>query len=365
MINSVEAILTSHIPNLRINNIERFRMGISNDTYKVTIVEADERERNLVLTMYQGEKDVRKLRKELSVRHILKSEVNIPVPNVIAYSDQARGFFPPFIIREYASGRDLHRALESDSLKEPSERKALAIKIGETLALMHGIKLSEFGPLAIDSDFKVDNEVRNIKFVSWQEYVSFLFDETMQGVDQIQDGRLTKRIVELKNLMPEIMAFLEKNRRVLKAVEKPKLCHSDTTLGNFIVDKDVNNWKLSGLIDFEWAIGGDPDMDLVFIENWLFFCSYRKDVKEIIPYFLEGYKKHRDISLEAYEKKRPLYHILRSTSYLNSVFSGKRHYETNPYLDKYVVIHLSIIKRALSGKFDECLMRKNAEDKMN
>lgn len=364
MSNSIEAILTSHIPNLRINSIERFRMGISNDTYKVTIVEA-ERERNLVLTMYQGEKDVRKLRKELSVRHMLRPEGNIPVPNVIAYSDQVKGFFPPFIIREYANGQDLHRALESDSLKKHSERKELAIKIGETLALMHGIKLSEFGPLAIDSDPKVDIEVRNKKFTSWQEYVSFLFDETMQGVDQIQDGRFTKRIVELKNLIPEIMSFLEKNKGVLKAVGEPKLCHSDPTLGNFIVDKDVNSWKLSGIIDFEWAIGGDPDLDLVFIENWLFFCSYRKDVKELIPYFLEGYKKHRDISLEAYEKKRSLYHILRSVSYLNSVFSGQGHYETNPYLDKYIVLHLGIIKRALNGKFDECLMRKDTKAKMN
>ena len=42
----------------------------------------------------------------------------------------------------------------------------------------------------------------------------------------------------------------------------PRLCHCDIHPGNLLAARDQSGWRLTGLLDFEHSVGGDPLLDL-------------------------------------------------------------------------------------------------------
>jgi aminoglycoside phosphotransferase (APT) family kinase protein len=61
--------------------------------------------------------------------------------------------------------------------------------------------------------------------------------------------------------------FVERRREALSACERPVLCHNDLNEGNVFVAEPGGSWEVTGIIDVEDAISGDPMVDLARIHH--------------------------------------------------------------------------------------------------
>jgi hypothetical protein len=81
------------------------------------------------------------------------------------------------------------------------------------------------------------------------------------------------------------------------------------------IEKEVSEFEERYIND-----EGDPDIDLIQIENWLQFAPYKEKFIRYKKSFIESYIQNRAISKD-FERKRRLYNMVRSISYLAVVFS--------------------------------------------
>ena len=100
---------------------------------------------------------------------------------------------------------------------------------------------------------------------------------------------------------------------LLNVKTKPCLLHKDYHASHIIADKG----KISGIIDFEWAIAGHNELDIVKSCLWMF--ENKKDLEKI---FLDGYKQYGEISKD-FSKRRKLYEILTLLSSLSFSYECK------------------------------------------
>jgi len=110
-------------------------------------------------------------------------------------------------------------------------------------------------------------------------------------------------------------------RDVLKNVSQPFLIHYDMLLKNIIVKFNLrlSRWEVSAVIDNEWVSVGDPDIDLIQIENSVYFSLFRESFKKYWSFFTKAYGRKKMISKDI-GKKRIIYHMIRSLFYLIEVY---------------------------------------------
>lgn len=350
----MKEFIEGNFTSAKVQDITRLTGGISNENYKVNFSEAGHDTRDVVLTVYRGPEEQWKLRKEVGVRSVINGR-SIPIPELLVVSESEDAGKPPYIVREYTEGSDLDDVLDSSSSVSHEDRRGLAMGMGAILGEMHTIEMPYFGYMhpregSLDVDITEEKLGR-----TWREYFGGLLSEQVSRLEEANEGAAIGRstIGTLKSRSEDIKEYFERNKSNLDSVTTPFLCHNDTRFGNFIVNQDGGAPSISSVIDFEWALAGDPDLDLVYIENWLSFAPYRKDVKDLIPEFLVGYEPHRRISSN-YEAKRPLYHLYRSLSYLNAVYSQDLDSlrKSTPQVESYVALHMKLVENILDEKLD-------------
>ncbi|HEV2126511.1 MAG TPA: phosphotransferase, partial [Chloroflexota bacterium] len=91
-------------------------------------------------------------------------------------------------------------------------------------------------------------------------------------------------------------AYYVAHRTALAYGVGPRLIHGDLHLANVIVD----GGRVSGLVDWEWAGGGEPDVDLAHLVRWAWFPAHpaeealgplvgAEQYLPLIPALLEAY----------------------------------------------------------------------------
>lgn len=145
------------------------------------------------------------------------------------------------------------------------DKAALTYKAGQLLRKLHSIDFNFYGELGGDSPLPRSN--------TWSEFllckVSFLLDEA--------------RKIELfsNEIENRIFNIMKTNEKLFAEVKSSKLVHVDYHFGNLIYsEKEIN-----AVVDFEWAIAGDPLYDLMF---WL---RGDETFPESQERFFEGYGK--------------------------------------------------------------------------
>lgn len=179
------------------------------------------------------------MKAEVEVLNLLKQTGRIPVPEVFHYDDSSSIIDGEFFIMEYLAGEPYNKVKESLS---PLQREAIESELGRMNRLINEIKGEQFGYFALEEG--QGKEWSNV----FMAMVSGLLADA-------KDANVT-----LPAEAKDIMEAIERHRSSLEEVKEPCLVHWDLWDGNVFVD----NGKITGLIDCERALWGDPLMEYYF-----------------------------------------------------------------------------------------------------
>lgn len=216
-------------------------------------------------------------------RNIMKTEVeaikmvhdklSVPVPEIYSYHPKEDLNDIEYFFMEKLDGESYDSIKDKFSLEE---RQEINQKLGEYNKQLNEIQGTYFGYPGV-------SELQGDK---WEN----VFVNMVEKI--LQDGE--KKDIEIGVSYDEIRSLVDKNKYVLQDVTTPHFVHWDLWDGNVLI-KDK---QISGIIDFERFLWGDPLMEYYFCE----IIDGNAD-----PSFLDGYGK-TEFS-EAEINKRILYNL--------------------------------------------------------
>jgi len=226
-------------------------------------------------------------KKILKVHAKLEEYPEIPAPKIITSGRLSDG--KVFFVHEYLEGIPLgkrsiidEKIVDMYNMGNPSD---YLIQLTDLLLKIHLIKCKGFGYIDVN---KKDLTGRYNTWIDWLKtestrWLEDLAEAEHEGKEFISE----KQYEEYKQALKELF---EKNEEFME-VEQGVLVHWDmNNPGNVLIEKGI----ITGIIDFEWSIIGDP--------MWDFVLSGEELQKE--------YSKKTNISLEHIKKMMLLYHPL-------------------------------------------------------
>ncbi len=217
-------------PNIWVEGLTRLSGGASRETWSFTAVAGSAGRRMILRRDPPGA-----LREGMALEGRLlaaAAKAGVPVPGLVAASDDPAVLGTPFLIMEHVDGETIARRILRDAEFEPA-RGLLAGQCGEILARLH----------AIDPD-----EVEGLDAIDPLQH----YRETLDGLGQAHPT------FELA------LRWLEANR---PPCGPDAVVHGDFRLGNLIVGPD----GVRSVLDWELSHRGDPMEDL----GWLCVKAWR------------------------------------------------------------------------------------------
>ena len=270
----------------------------------------------VVVTIFENPDDWWKIEKTGQSIHVHRYKVLYAKVLDSCFLDTGPNDKIAVLIREYIDGQDLDSLFSTTQLSH-EEWDHLLGSLGTVLGQIHRVKFPTFGLI---KDWKIVGSMNRSApaAVKWIDF----YDDMMAGAETFLGSLADKKIGTLTNKDLNVIFKSSKSvyqvlNKYFEGVTEPRLTHNDARFANFIVSQQVTSIprELAGVIDFEWSLAGDPDIDLVQIENWLNLVY--------TPLFLEhknsfAYLDQRKPS-HHYSYKRQIYHMYRSIEYLNAI----------------------------------------------
>ena len=183
-----------------------------------------------------------KMQKEVNVCALLSGRLGVPVPRVLVADDTKSVIGLNFVLMNKLDGAVL-RTLEP-ALSDTELFSAYS-QMGQVLRKIHGISMQSFGYIGPNGVWTAH--------ASNRAYMSLQFETKLtkfveRGGDPALGDRLRAIVVERTYL--------------LDACTGACLCHYDFHSGNVLAESNGGTLRLSGILDFESAIAGDPLMDI-------------------------------------------------------------------------------------------------------
>ncbi len=228
---------------------------------------------------------------------------NIPAPKILAFdNDPEKGY----MIQEKLSGKRLDTIWEKISREEKIQ---ITEKIGKLLADFHKIEFDKFGLIEdggnIDFDkpftFKKAGEVKPFSESIRQKYLDFMREFSIA----ISFYHLNKEFII------DFFAYIMRNIKEIEYSGKPVFTHCDLMLGHIFVEKINKEYKIIGIIDFEFAESTCPEYDFIKLHRKGFF-----EDKELLSALERGYGK--EINKKAVEYHRLMRDFAFASVLLNS-----------------------------------------------
>lgn len=255
------------------------------------------------LTLEDGRRGVVKIAPPESVeimryeKDIMASEVKamrlleqlIPIPKILADDLEGRLIGRPLYIMEWLEGKPLNHCYEELG---PEALGRVREEAGRIVKTVSSVRNNAFGMLA--GPF----------FVTWKEAFCHLFD------DVLSDGE--SKAVDLP--YPLLRRVLHECQESLDAVSEPRMLHWDLWDGNIFVDA---LGRITGIIDFERALYGDPLMEHGFME--------------LHPEFLSGYGAS-ELESPNGQVRRRLYNLYL---FLIMTIEGYYRHYTDPWVEQW------------------------------
>lgn len=243
--------------------------GVRNESYTVN--------HNLVLRFNTRDPKFAKFRNERTAYDLLAPSP-LPVPTVVAL-DESRKIVPyDFIIVTRLPGRSV---AQSRRQLDGIQVHNLAHEAGRCLALLHEFTFGTFGKL---------RALQDRPFASWCDYFADYAQRYMSAAQkhELIDDTIRYRLEEI----------LLQAHDLLAAVTPGVFVHSDFHYENMLQEQG----RLTGLLDFEWAISGDASADFTNADTR----------EEMIPgsetAFLEGYLALRPLN-QGHRSRVDLYRL--------------------------------------------------------
>ena len=229
-----QAILRTPYPDAEVREVVLRTGGEISAVYEVRCADRD-----LIVKIYPNVLTAR-LHKEVRVYELLRGS-GASCPEMVHWDVSRRDLPHAYAVMTKVPGRPLSEV--SGGL--PAEETAgLYREMGRTLRAMHGVRVERFGP--IDGPQESSNEA----------YVG---------------GQLDLRLAQFTEfggdpeLHARLSAHVRDHRHLLTRCDAPVLCHNDFHERNVMVaeqDGPGSPLRMTGVIDMENALGGDPLMDL-------------------------------------------------------------------------------------------------------
>ncbi len=181
------------------------------------------------------------------IAYDLLRQAGIPCPMVIVL-DVSKTLAPyDYMIMNKVEGITI---LDSWQELTPAQQHDVTYEAGRLLALIHNILLPKFGNLYGTERI----------FENWYAYIMDKFDR--DGHESVTDGLLAPVIRDRMQLV------FEAHQPLFDKVIQPHLIHWDYHFGNLM----QQNGKITAVLDFEWALGGDPAHDFNRRDEWESEC---------------------------------------------------------------------------------------------
>jgi aminoglycoside phosphotransferase (APT) family kinase protein len=176
--------------------------------------------------------------------------------------------------------------LEGDPMRRHFGRPEASVlyrRMGKALRELHGIRMPVFGYILGDGVAE--------PAASWVDYIAQAFETKFHDFQKYGGPPA---------LAQRLRALLAASEIAVAGCREAVLCHNDFHPGNVLVAQgEGGNWRVSGLLDFENALAGDPLFDLA---KALDFTGH-EDADGRAP-LLEGYgsldRSDAEVAITAY-----------------------------------------------------------------
>ena len=238
-VEEIRELVSSQLNGSEIESVSLLSGGFVNSNYRLALRDRT----SLVLRIAARSGD---LKKELRIlKHV--HEV-VPVPTVVAEDFSAPR---PFALIEFIEGALLSETL---SLLDAEDLQKVAAEAGSALQNIHSFDLGKSG--FFDENFVFDPAFEN--------FGGNLYDYICS---KLEGGRVRERLGE--TLAECALECVRAKRDVYSSIpNSTRLVHCDYNLKNILIKKVRSAWKVSAILDWEFAIGASP---LVEIGNFLRF----------------------------------------------------------------------------------------------
>jgi len=226
----------------KIEYLEEMEEGYFNAIYYIRLSQGREvilkvaPSKEVLLLTY--EKDI--MRAEVEVLRLIKAKSSVPVPRVYFYDNSGSIIENEYYFMEKIIGEPYSKAVDTHT---EEEKNKIEESIGRYNSLINDIKCDTFGYYA-QQDKQRDN---------WADAFLIMIK------DILEDG--SHFDIPLPLPYDEIYELILDNASYLKEVKTASLVHWDLHPGNIFIDEKN---QISGIIDCERALWGDPLMEVYF-----------------------------------------------------------------------------------------------------
>ena len=235
-----------------------------------------------------------KMEKEVFVYGLLNGRaLAAPVPVILA-ADDSKTLLPQNVL--VMTKLDGEHVLSLLDRLDDEELAHVNRQIGAFLRSLHEVGFDRFG--YVGTDGIVGPHDTNLA------YMRFQFDKKLRELADLggDDGlrrRIERHVAEREDL--------------LAGCPRASYCHNDCHYGNVLVLPGAGGWRMSGMLDFENVLAGDPLLDLAKAH-----CYSPRRNEMLLAALVEGYGDLRADWREAFDLY-VLYHWLELWDWLASL----------------------------------------------
>ncbi len=274
-----------------IKEISLLSNGCGNTNYKVTLTSG----MMLLLRIYVRDRDA--LQRERNLYTLLQGR--IPVPKMLYIDDSFKLINYPVAIIEWIDGMLMREAIISNTKLAISQT---AYEAGIIIAILRQIKFKRGG------FFKTDLKIQ--PFSDEESYLplvmKFLEDK---GIKSSLGLELTQSIKKL----------IDQNLSLIPNKAEVNLTHGDFDPSNIIVNLQGGQWKVAGVLDWEFAHAGTYSSDIGTFIRYSHKCPDSYEVK-----FIEGIQSTETVLPASWKKSAKLMDLLNLLQLLYTNNEQKR-----------------------------------------
>jgi len=183
-----------------------------------------------------------KMRKEMLVACLLDEKLSVPTPRILLSDDSRTLIDLGFVVMERLDGKSL---LGLESTLGQSDTHAIYAQMGRVLREIHAVAMDSFGYIGAEGVVT--------PFPTNRAYTLSQFERKLSGFSRLA-GR--------PELARKLEAYVEHSIPLLDGCTGASLCHFDFHTGNVLAARRGGALQLTGVVDLENAVAGDPLMDL-------------------------------------------------------------------------------------------------------
>jgi len=183
-----------------------------------------------------------KLQKEVMVARLLDGKLGVPTPRILLADDSKALIDLGFVVMDRLEGKSV---LGLEPTLDRSDAHAIYAQMGRVLREIHAIAMDSFGYIGAEGVVT--------HFPTNRAYMLSQFERKLAGFAQLA-GR--------PELARKLEAYVERSTPLLDGCTGASLCHFDFHTGNVLATRRDGSLHLTGIVDLENAIAGDPLIDL-------------------------------------------------------------------------------------------------------